>query len=122
MLTNSLVLICLASLAYADEKPVSADIVFRGGIVVDGTGAPRRQADVAVKGDRIIAVGKFAPYNIQIFDVDESTIDEGRREYRRNLALIIQCIREGNWPGYPQEIQKLKMRTPYRVKRLENEA
>lgn len=69
-----------------------------------------------------IAVEKFAPYNIQIFDVDESTIDEGRREYRRNLALIIQCIREGNWPGYPQEIQKIKMRTPYRVKRLENEA
>lgn len=33
------------------------DILFVGGTVVDGTGAPRRQADVAVSGERIAAVG-----------------------------------------------------------------
>jgi N-acyl-D-amino-acid deacylase len=33
------------------------DIVFLGGTVVDGTGAPRRQADVAVTGERIAAIG-----------------------------------------------------------------
>jgi N-acyl-D-aspartate/D-glutamate deacylase len=36
---------------------VSADIVIRGGLVVDGTGAPPRRADVAITGDRISAIG-----------------------------------------------------------------
>ena len=33
------------------------DLVFRGGLLVDGTGAPPRPADVGVLGDRILAVG-----------------------------------------------------------------
>ena len=36
---------------------MSADIVIRGGLVVDGTGAPPRRADVAITGDRITAIG-----------------------------------------------------------------
>jgi len=33
------------------------DLILTGGTVVDGTGAPRRRADVAVSGDRIAAIG-----------------------------------------------------------------
>lgn len=33
------------------------DVLIRGGTVVDGTGAERRQADVAIKGERIVLVG-----------------------------------------------------------------
>jgi N-acyl-D-aspartate/D-glutamate deacylase len=36
---------------------VTADLLLRGGSVVDGTGAPAVRADVAVAGDRIAAVG-----------------------------------------------------------------
>jgi N-acyl-D-aspartate/D-glutamate deacylase len=33
------------------------DLVIRGGMVIDGSGAPARRADVGVIGDRIVAVG-----------------------------------------------------------------
>src|SRR5258708_24839351 len=33
------------------------DLVIRGGIVVDGTGAPRRTADVAIDGESITGIG-----------------------------------------------------------------
>ena len=36
---------------------MSADIVIRGGIVVDGSGEPGREADVAITGDRISEIG-----------------------------------------------------------------
>jgi N-acyl-D-aspartate/D-glutamate deacylase len=39
---------------------MSFDLVIRGGMVVDGTGAPPRTADVAIEGDRIVAVGPDA--------------------------------------------------------------
>src|SRR5690349_15385509 len=38
------------------QLTVSHDLVIANGTVVDGTGAPRRRADVAVDGDRITAV------------------------------------------------------------------
>src|SRR5437870_10992054 len=40
------------------SKQVSmTDWILRGGEVVDGSGRPRRRADVAIAGDRIAAVG-----------------------------------------------------------------
>src|SRR5205823_11989976 len=37
-----------------------ADWILRGGTVIDGTGGPRRRADVAVTDDRVSAIGKVA--------------------------------------------------------------
>jgi N-acyl-D-aspartate/D-glutamate deacylase len=36
------------------------DLVISGGLVVDGTGAPARPADVGIRGDRVVAVGDLA--------------------------------------------------------------
>jgi N-acyl-D-amino-acid deacylase len=38
---------------------MDADLVIRGGTIVDGTGAPPVEGDVAIRGDRIAAVGRF---------------------------------------------------------------
>src|ERR1700726_1118611 len=47
-------------LAGAGWGVVMADLILRGGTGIDGTGGPRRRADVAVTGDRIAAVGEVA--------------------------------------------------------------
>jgi N-acyl-D-aspartate/D-glutamate deacylase len=36
------------------------DMVIRGGTVVDGTGGATRDADIAIEGDRIVAIGKVS--------------------------------------------------------------
>jgi N-acyl-D-aspartate/D-glutamate deacylase len=51
-------------MALAEEAPASsqeggmAELVIRGGTVVDGTGAAGRRADVAIEGDRIAEIGE----------------------------------------------------------------
>jgi len=45
------------SLLAAD--PIAADLVLRGGTVYDGSNSEGAAGDVAIKGDRILAVGKF---------------------------------------------------------------
>ncbi|MGH8745517.1 MAG: N-acyl-D-amino-acid deacylase family protein, partial [Burkholderiales bacterium] len=37
----------------------SCDLVFRNALLIDGSGAPRREADVAVRGERIAALGRL---------------------------------------------------------------
>jgi N-acyl-D-aspartate/D-glutamate deacylase len=51
------------------------DLVIRGGTVVDGTGSKPRRADVAVEGDRIVAVG--------------SEVGAGRREIDATGQLVL---------------------------------
>ena len=53
-------LLSSACAAPAAQQPASFDVVIRGGTVYDGTGAAGRPADVAIRGDRIAAVGDLA--------------------------------------------------------------
>ena len=55
-----LILATLTNPCLADDGPVRADWVVRGGLVVDGTGKPGELADVAILGSRIVAVGRFS--------------------------------------------------------------
>ncbi|MEO7218349.1 MAG: amidohydrolase family protein, partial [Gemmatimonadaceae bacterium] len=56
--------VSIASSVALAQKADSADILIRGGTVVDGTGSPGRAADVAIRGDRIIFVGNAASAHI----------------------------------------------------------
>ncbi len=46
-----------------------ADLVLRGAVVFDGTGAPGREVDVAASGDRITAVGHGLPAGAEELDL-----------------------------------------------------
>lgn len=48
------------SSAWALEETTEADVLLQGGTIIDGTGKPGYTGDVAIKGDKIVGVGKFA--------------------------------------------------------------
>ena len=64
LLTLLLIPVCVVWTAVsspgAKAQPPAFDVLIRGGIVYDGTGAPGRQVDVAIKGDRIATLGDLA--------------------------------------------------------------
>ena len=53
------------------------DVVIRGGSVVDGTGAPPRSADVAIRGDRIVEVGDVDGDGARTIDADGALVTPG---------------------------------------------
>ena len=53
------------------------DLVVRGGELADGDGGPLRQADVAVQGGRIVAVGRVAGRGQQEIDARGKLVTPG---------------------------------------------
>jgi N-acyl-D-aspartate/D-glutamate deacylase len=58
MLSLTLTVLSFAAAAVQDA-PVEADVVLQNAMIHDGTGAAGRIGDVAIKNDRIVAIGKF---------------------------------------------------------------
>jgi N-acyl-D-amino-acid deacylase len=56
---------------------MKADLVIRNGTVVDGTGDAPRRADVAIEGDRIVAVGDDIPTGRRELDADGLLVTPG---------------------------------------------
>lgn len=66
-----------ASLSAA-ASDFTADIIIRHGRVVDGTGSPWIHADVAIRGDRIVAIGHLDQWHAKhIIDAHESVVTPG---------------------------------------------
>jgi N-acyl-D-aspartate/D-glutamate deacylase len=53
------------------------DILIRGGTVVDGTGAPGRRADVAIRDGRIAAIGESGLPAKRVIDADGALVTPG---------------------------------------------
>ena len=53
------------------------DLVIRDGLVVDGTGAPGRRADVGVRGGRVVAVGTVTDSATRVIDADGCVVAPG---------------------------------------------
>jgi exodeoxyribonuclease VIII len=46
------------------------------------------------------AVEKEYPFAAAAYILDDESIEQGRRAYRRNLATYAECMDSGRWPGY----------------------
>src|ERR1700680_3208054 len=46
------------------------DLLIKNGTVIDGTGAPGRQADIAIAGGKITEIGKVADGAARVIDAD----------------------------------------------------
>jgi N-acyl-D-amino-acid deacylase len=92
------------------------DVIIRGGTVYDGTGAEPRQADVAIRGDRIAGVGDFksakaktvidakglavAPGFINMLSWStESLIQDGRSQSELRQGVTTEIMGEGESMG-----------------------
>ena len=53
------------------------DLLIKNGTVIDGTGAPRRQADVAVKDGKIAEIGRIADGAAKVIDAAGAVVAPG---------------------------------------------
>lgn len=56
---------------------MSFDLVIRGGRVVDGSGMPGFQADVAIRDGRIARIGRVTDAAKRVIDADGAVVTPG---------------------------------------------
>jgi N-acyl-D-aspartate/D-glutamate deacylase len=56
---------------------VACDILIRNGMVIDGTGAPARRADVAIAGGKIVSIGECKEKAARTIDADSLAVAPG---------------------------------------------
>jgi len=72
------------------------DLVVRNGLVVDGTGSPGFEADVAVEGDKISAIGKHLAPGKREIDAGGKVIAPGFIDAHTHMDLFLVLYPHGN--------------------------
>src|SRR6476661_4382262 len=119
--------VAFSSLSFAVEPSVEKyDVIIKGGTVYDGTGEKGRQADVAIRGDRIAGVGTFtadqaatvidakglavAPGFINMLSWStDSLIEDGRSQSEIREGVTTEIMGEGNSMGPLNDRMKERM-------------
>jgi N-acyl-D-amino-acid deacylase len=126
-LFGSLISLALTSLTSGAElSPDKFDVVIKGGTVYDGTGGKPRVIDVAIRGDRIAALGNFsasqaktvidakglavAPGFINMLSWStESLIEDGRSQSEIREGVTTEIMGEGYSMGPLNDRMKERM-------------
>lgn len=64
---------------------------------------------------------KSEPPMITAYEIDSDAAKEGHAIYRAALAKYAECLEADNWPGYPQEVQRVGLRSKWDFKMTEPE-
>src|SRR3954451_21638161 len=122
-----LISLAVAPLAGGESPTDKFDVIIRGGTVYDGTGDKPRVIDVAIRGDRIAAVGNFsadqaktlidakglaiAPGFINMLSWStESLIEDGRSQSEIREGVTTEIMGEGNSMGPLNDRMKARIR------------
>jgi len=54
---------------------------------------------------KFIAVEKSAPYAVNVFELGGDYIEHGRRVYKKQIAILKECLRTNTWPGYGDAVK-----------------
>jgi N-acyl-D-amino-acid deacylase len=120
------VMVSIVSAAEASPAPPEFDVIIRNGTVYDGSGGEGRQADVALRGDRIVGVGNFknatakvtidarglavAPGFINMLSWStESLIADGRSQSEIRQGVTTEIMGEGESMGPVNDRVREKM-------------
>jgi N-acyl-D-amino-acid deacylase len=116
-----------SGLVAQNESPPSFDVLIKGGTVYDGSGRGAQNADVAIRGDRIVGVGDFKAATAKII-VDakgmavapgfinmlswstESLIEDGRSQSEIREGVTTEIMGEGFSMGPWNDRIKERMR------------
>ena len=53
------------------------------------------------------AIETSAPYAVKIYELEQDSMDAGRKKYRQALNEYAQCKSSDTWPSYDQEIETI---------------
>ncbi|HYC36685.1 MAG TPA: D-aminoacylase [Usitatibacter sp.] len=115
-----------AAPAGAPKVEVTYDVLIRGGTVYDGSGAPGRVQDVAIRGDRIAAIGRLDATARKIVDArglavapgfinmlswsTESLLVDGDSQSEIRQGVTLEVMGEGSSMGPLTPAMKQRMR------------
>lgn len=129
-----LLFLLFPALLAAQTRPVTYDVLIRGGMVYNGTGRAPLRTDIAIKGDRIVAIGNLrnatahtvidarglavAPGFINMLSwAANSLIADGRSQSDIRQGVTLEIFGEGSTMGpLNEEMKRTAVATQGRVK------
>lgn len=63
-----------------------------------------------------VVVEDKAPYELMVYQASEEFLHIGNLDYIKAMEKYVECLKSGEWPGYPQETQQLEP-SPWRIRR-----
>lgn len=117
---------CLWLVACTAPTPETFDLILRGGTIYDGSGEPGFTGDLAIRGDKIAAIGDLgnaaadreidvsglavAPGFINMLSwATESLIEDGRSQSDIRQGVTLEVMGEGNSMGPLNEAMRAEM-------------
>lgn len=58
-----------------------------------------------------VAQEKEPPYGVALYEADQEILDNGRKKIRPTIELYDECMQNNTWPGYPDKVSPIKLKS-----------